>query len=156
MRANYTVKDTEPVYSGNGSDGHWPSIYIMEGLGQCCNLLILITAMEKELVKAGFKFHGMNEVLKRLMDDATDEITGILKGILVQRRMETYSSVGFLGSADMEITGHVRQGQVIYYEAQLNQAFGSLYHSTVNAYAGNNLIARGTLVSARRKDQEVY
>jgi 3-hydroxymyristoyl/3-hydroxydecanoyl-(acyl carrier protein) dehydratase len=150
--ANYTVKDSEPVYPNNGSDGHWPSIYIIEGLGQCCNLLVVISALEKGLLKAGLVFNSMGEVLRNLTDDEPDEITRILKGILHQRLMEAYSTVGFMGSADVEITGHVRQGYVISYEVQLNQVFGSLYHSTVRAYINNKLIARGTLVSARRKD----
>ena len=153
LLASYTVKENEPEYSGNGSDGHWPSVYVIEGLGQCCNLLILISALEKELLKAGFTFKTMDEVLKRLIDDEPDEITGILKGILDQRRLETYSSVGFLGSADMEITGHARQGRVISYEVRLNQVFGTIFHSSVRAYTNNDLIACGTMVSATRKDR---
>lgn len=150
--ANYTVKDKEPVYSNNEYDSHWPSMYIIEGLGQCCNLLIVISALEKGLIKAGLRINTMGEVLKRLMDNEPDEITTILKGILHQRLTETYSNIGFLGSADMEITGHARQGQVISYEVQQNQVFGSLYYSTVRAFTNNNLIARGTLVSAGRKN----
>jgi 3-hydroxymyristoyl/3-hydroxydecanoyl-(acyl carrier protein) dehydratase len=152
LLANYTVKDKEPEYSGNGSDSHWPSIYIIEGLGQCCNLLILISALEKGLLNEGLRFNAMGEVLKRLMDDEPDEITRILKGMLHHRLMETYSSVGFLGSADMEITGHARQSQVISYEVRLNQVFGTIFHSSVRAYTNNDLIARGTMVSATRKD----
>lgn len=153
MLARYTVKENEPEYPGNGYGAHWPSVYVIEGLGQCCNLLILISALERELLKAGLTFKAMGEVLKRLIDDEPDEITGILKGILHQRRMETYSSVGFLGSADMEITGHTRQGCVISYEVQLNQVFGTIFHSSVRAYTNNDLIARGTMVSATRKDR---
>ena len=113
MLANYTVKDNDPVYSNNESVGHWPSMFIIEGLGQCCNLVIVISALEKGLMEAGIRINAMGEVLKRLMDDGPDEITSILKGILHQRLMETYLNVGFLGSADMEITGHAGQGQVI-------------------------------------------
>ena len=152
MLANYTIKDREPEYSCNGSDGHWPSICIIEGLGQCCNLMIVIWALEKGLMKAGMRFNALGEVLKRLMDDEPDEITGLLKAILHQRRMETYSSVGFLGSANMEITGHARQGRVISYEVRLNQIFGTIFHSSVRAYTNNYLIASGTMVSATRKD----
>jgi hypothetical protein len=150
MSANYTVKDKEPVHSNNESDCHWPSIYIIEGLGQCCNLLIVISALEKGMMKAGLRINAMDEVLRGLMDDKTDEITRTVKGILHQRLMETYSNVGFLGSADIEIKGYARQGQIISYEVQQNQVYGSLYHSTVRAYTNNNLIARGILVSAGR------
>ena len=152
MYAYYTVTGKDPVYSNNGYDGHWPSIFVIEGLGQCCNLMIVIWALEKGLMKAGLRFNTIGEVLQRLLDDEPDEITGILKGILHHRRMETYSSVGFLGSANMEITGHARQGRVISYEVRLNQVFGTIFHSSVRAYTNNYLIASGTMVSATRKD----
>jgi 3-hydroxymyristoyl/3-hydroxydecanoyl-(acyl carrier protein) dehydratase len=152
MLGNYTIKDTEPVHSNNESDGHWPSMYIIEGLGQCCNILIVISALEKGLMNAGLGINTMGEVLRKLTADESDEITRILKDILRQRVRETHSNVGFLGSADMEIAGHARQGQIISYDVKLNQVFGSLYHSTVRAYINNNLIARGTLVSSGRVD----
>ncbi len=152
LRANYTLTDRESLYAKGKSDDHWPSIYVIEGLGQCCNLMIVISALEKKLVEAGLKFNSIGEVLKRLMDDEPDEITRMLKNALNQRLRETYSSVGFVGSAEMEVTGYARQGQVVYYETQLNQAFGSLYYSTVRACTNNDLIARGTMVSASRKN----
>lgn len=150
MTANFTVTDKEPAYSDNESGSHLPSIYIIEGLGQCCNLVIIISALEHGLIKAGLRIKTMDDVLKGLMYDEPDEITRTLKGILHQRLMEPYSNVGFLGSADMEITGRARYGQEISYEVRQNQAYGSLYHSTGKAFVNNNLIARGTLVSAGR------
>ena len=153
LHANFALTDREPLYySKDEADDHWPSIYIIEGLGQSCNLLIIISAMEKGLVEAGLKFNSMDDVLKRLMNNDSDEITSILKSTMEQRLIEPYSSVGFLGSAEMEITGYARQGQVVSYEIQQNQAFGSLYYSTVRAYTNHNLIASGTLVSASRKN----
>ncbi len=152
LHANYALTNRESLYANGRSDDHWPSIYVIEGLGQCCNLMIVIAAMEKKLVEARLEFNAMGEVLNRLMDDEPDEITRMLKSALSQRSEETYSSVGFVGSAEMEITGYARQGQVISYETLLNQAFGSLYYSTVSAYTKNGLIARGTMVSASRKN----
>jgi 3-hydroxymyristoyl/3-hydroxydecanoyl-(acyl carrier protein) dehydratase len=152
MLAHYTIKDNEPIYSNNESYGHLPSMYIIEGLGQCCNLLIVISTLEKRLMNTDLGINAMGEVLKKLMDDESDEITGILKDVLHQRMMVNYSNIGFLGSADVEITGHARQSQKISYEVKLNQVFGSLYHSTVRAYTENNLIARGNLVSSGRTD----
>jgi len=152
LHAIYTLTDSEPLYSTDEALDHWPSMYIIEGLGQSCNLMIIISALEKTLVEADLKFNSLDEVLKRLMNDEPDEITRILKSALNQRLMEPYSSVGFLGSAEMEITGYARQGQTVSYEVQQNQVFGSLYYSTVRAYTNNNLIARGTLVSASRKN----
>lgn len=151
MLADFMVKEKEPLYCGNETVAHWPSIYVIEGLGQCCNLMIVISALENELMKAGLKINAIGEVLKGLMDDEPEEATAILKEVLQKRLKEAYSSVGFLGSADMEITGYARQGQVVSYEVQQNQVFGPLYHSTVRAYTDDGLIARGTMVSAGRK-----
>jgi 3-hydroxymyristoyl/3-hydroxydecanoyl-(acyl carrier protein) dehydratase len=152
LLANYAIKDMESLYFPNKPDDHWPSVYLIEGLGQCCNLMIVISALEKRLVEAGLKFDSVFEVLNRLMNDKPDEITSMLKNALNQRLTETYSSIGFAGSAEMEVTGYARKGQIVSYETQLNQVFGSLYYSTVRAYTNNNLIARGTMVSASRKN----
>jgi 3-hydroxymyristoyl/3-hydroxydecanoyl-(acyl carrier protein) dehydratase len=152
LLANYTIKDKEPLCFTNEPDDHWPSMYVMEGLGQSCNLLIVISALEQGLMKANHRINSMDDVFRKLMDKETDVVTGVLKDILHQRQMETFSSIGFMGAANMEITGHARQGHVISYEVQFNQAFGSLFHSVVKAYTDGKLIAHGTMVSARRKD----
>ncbi|MFO7658362.1 MAG: hypothetical protein R6W78_14990 [Bacteroidales bacterium] len=152
LLANYAINDRGPLHPADEADDHWPSMYVIEGLGQCCNLMIVISALEKRLVEAGLKFNSICEVLRRLMNDEPDEITSILKSALNQRLLEPYSSVGFVGSAEMEITGYARQGQLILYETQLNQVFGSLFYSTVRAYTNNNLIAHGKMVSATRKN----
>ena len=152
LQAHFKVKEKEPLYFQNESDNYWPSLFVMEGLGQSCNLLIVISALEKGLLKADYKINSMDEVFRRLVDKESDEVSEILKGILHQRQMETFSSIGFMGATDMEITGHARPGQLISYEVKLNQAFGSLFHSDVKAYTDNKLIARGTMVSARRKE----
>jgi 3-hydroxymyristoyl/3-hydroxydecanoyl-(acyl carrier protein) dehydratase len=152
LNARYTITENEPSYSTPDSDGHWPSIYVIEGLGQSCNLMIIISVIEKRFLEAGILFESMDEVLMKIMNDESDEITEIVKSTLDKYLTETYSSVGFLGSADMEITGYARQGHTISYEIQQSQMFGSLYFSTVRAYSDNHLIARGTLVSATRKN----
>ena len=79
--------------------------------------------------------------------------TGFLQDILHQRLVETYSSIGFMGATDMKFIGHARRGQFILYEVQLNQVFGTLFHSVVKAYTDNKLIAQGTLVSANREER---
>ena len=150
MLANFTINDREPAYFNNLPGSHWPSIYIIEGMGQCCNLVIIISALEKGLMKAGISIKSIDDVLWRLMYDEPDKLTGTLKGILHQRLNEIYSNVGFLGSADIEITGYARSSQIILYEVRQNQAYGSFYHSTASAYVENNLIAHGTLISAGR------
>ncbi len=152
LSARYAVLDRGSVCSAEEAHDHWPSMYVIEGLGQCCNLMIVISVLEKNLVQAGLEFNSMGEILKRLMNDETDEITKILKSVLIQRLKEKHSTIGFVGSAEMEITGYARPGQTVSYETQLNQAYGSLYYSTVRAYTNNDLIASGTMVSASRKN----
>jgi hypothetical protein len=129
-----------------------PSIYVIEGLGQCCNLVIIISALEKGLIETGLKIKSIDDVLRGLMYDRHDVITRTLMGILDTRLMETYSNVEFLGSADVEITGYVKHGQKISCDVVQNQAYGSLFHSMVRAFVAGNPVAHGTLVSAARKD----
>jgi len=152
LKAKYTIKEKEPLYFTNNSDDHWPSVYIIEGLGQSCNLLIVIHILEKRIMEADQKISSMDDVFKRLIDNKTDELTGILKGILQKRQTETFSSIGFMGATDMEITGHATRRQTINYEVHLNQAFGSLFHLVAKAYTDHKLIAHGTMISARRKE----
>ena len=153
LLAEYAIKDEEPLYFKNDPDDHWPSMYIMEGLGQSCNLLIVFCALEKQLMQADHRINSMDEVFRKLVEKEPDEATGFLQDILHQRLVETYSSIGFMGATDMEIIGHARRGQLISYEVQLNQVFGTLFHSVVKAYTDNKLIAHGTLVSASREER---
>ncbi|TLX78372.1 hypothetical protein E9993_01450 [Labilibacter sediminis] len=152
LRANYTVKNTDPLYRNNKSEDHLHSMYITEGLGQCCNLLIVILAIEKELTKANIGFKSLDELFNGFVDDEPDETIIMLKSFLNKRLMQTYSNVGFLGSADMEVNGYARPGQVISYEVHLNQTFRSLFYSKVRACINNIIIAHGTLVSADGKN----
>lgn len=152
IRANYAITDKEPAYYNNLSGSHWPSIYIIEGMGQCCNLAIIISALEKGLMLAGLGIKSIDDVLQRLMFDESDDITNALKSNLHQRLTEIYLNIGFLGSADVKITGHVSYGQVVSYEVRQNQVYGSLYHSTVKAFSDDKLIAHGTMVSAARRE----
>jgi len=151
LLAEYAIKDEEPLCFKNDHEDHWPSMNIMEGLGQSCNLLIVIYALERRLVQAAHRINSMDEVFRKLVDKESDEATEFLKHILQQRLVETHSNIGFMGAADMEIIGHAGRGQSISYEVQLNQVFGTLFHLAVKAYTNNKLIARGTLVSASRK-----
>lgn len=106
--------------------------------------------MEKRLKQAGFKFDSVVEVLNNLVNDKPDEITNIIKTALNQRQSEPYLNIGFVGSADIEVTGHATYGQLVTYETQLNQSFGSLFYSTVKAFTNNNPITHGTMVSASK------
>ena len=152
LQAKYAVRKNNPLICWKESDDHWPSMYVMEGLGQSCNLLIVINALEKGLMKADYKINSMDEIFERLACRETDEVTGMLKNILLKRQSETFSSIGFMGAADIIFTGHAKRGRVISYEVMLNQAFGSLFHLVVKAYTEKKLIAQGTLISAKRKD----
>ncbi len=153
LLANYACNNEELLCSTNESDYHWPSMYIVEGLGQSCNLLIVLYYLEKHLRKADLRISSMDELLKKLVEIEPDETTGILKDILHERLVEIYSNIGFMGATNMEIIGHAKRGQVISYEVQLTQVFGTLFHSVVKAYTDNKLIAHGTMVSATRMDK---
>jgi 3-hydroxymyristoyl/3-hydroxydecanoyl-(acyl carrier protein) dehydratase len=153
LLTTYALKDEETPYFSKGPENHWPSIYIMEGLGQSCNLLVVFYALEKKLLQAGHGINSMDEVFRNIVANEPDEATGLLKDILHQRLVETYSNIGFMGATDMKITGHAKRGQLILYEVQLNQVFGTLFHSVVKAYTNKKLIAQGTMVSASRNQQ---
>ena len=148
--AEFAFKDEEPQYFKNDPDDHWPSMYILEGLSQSCNLLIVINALEKQLMQLDHKINSMDEVFRKLVDKEPDETTRFLKDILHQRLVETYSNIGFMAATEIEITGYIRRGQLILYEVQLNQVFGTFYHSIIKAYTDNKLIAHGTLVGASK------
>jgi 3-hydroxymyristoyl/3-hydroxydecanoyl-(acyl carrier protein) dehydratase len=152
VKASYTTSDTDIFCNTGNCDEHWPSMHVMEGMGQACNLMIIISMIEKELLKAGYLIENMKEVLNGLINNESDDVSRALKSSLDHLAMGTYSNVGFLGSADMEITGYAKRGQKVIYEIEQSQMFGSLFYSNVKAFSGNRQIAGGTLVSAALKN----
>ena len=65
LLAEYTLKDEEPLCFKNDPEDHWPSMNVMEGLGQSCNLLIVIYALEKKLMEAGHRINSIDELFFR-------------------------------------------------------------------------------------------
>lgn len=146
LHAKFPIRSSESVFSRNDEIIDWPSMYTIEGLGQCCNLLNIISSIENRLLKNGLMMENVVNVLKGFEENRDDKITNILKGAFEKGAMETISRVGLLGSVDVEILGRVSIGQLLLYEVQQTMVYGGLAHFSTKAFNNGELIAQGILI----------
>jgi len=149
--AKYPIQDCDTIYSDEIKKKLWPSINIVEGLGQCCNLLIVISTIEKQLKKAGYDSDNMDKILRGLNEKRNDSLTKMITESLKDNFKGISSRIDLMGSIDIEVLGIVEEGQVIYYNVLQSQTFKILSHFTTNAYINEKVVARGTLIGARKE-----
>ena len=146
--ADLIIRSSDPLFSGDETVKFWPSMYVIEGLGQCCNLLSVISTIEQRLRNKGYHSINMEAVLRVLESNKNDNITNILTKILEPDAMETMSRIGLLGSVEIKISGRASMGQSLLYKVQQSQMYGALSYFKAYAFIGENQIAYGTLVGA--------
>ena len=144
LRAERPIHKSEAVFSAGESSMRWPSLYVIEGLGQCSNILSVIWACERTI--------GMKENNK--VKNASN-LKEWLPGFLEKDKLKTLSRIGLLASVDVELMGQVSASELLCYHVKLTRTHGELSHFAVSAYVDERLIARGALVGMRRKSLEV-
>jgi 3-hydroxymyristoyl/3-hydroxydecanoyl-(acyl carrier protein) dehydratase len=146
--SEYHIQLTEPIFPDDSASKYWPSMYIIEGLGQCCNLLAIITAIERWLKNKGYNERNLDSMFKGSEENVKDIIANNFKKSLGNVSNETLARIGLLGSVDVEISGRVAAGQLLSYKVQQTQVYNALTHFKAHAYVGDRLIAQGVLIGA--------
>jgi 3-hydroxymyristoyl/3-hydroxydecanoyl-(acyl carrier protein) dehydratase len=149
--AKYPIQDCDTIYSDIIKKRLWPPFNIVEGLGQCCNLLIVLSTIEKRLKKAGYDTNNMDEILGGLREKRNDSLTKMITESLKDNFKGISSRIDLMGSIDIEVLGMVEKGQVIFYDVLQRQTFKILSHFTTCAYVNKKVVARGTLIGARKE-----
>lgn len=153
LNAERTIRPSEPVFAGAEPPLCWPSAYVIEGLGQSCNLLSIIWALERCLAAKGLAPESICKTLMRLEANGGDDATNLLLQFFEGSAMKTFSTIGLLASVDVEVTGRVCAGELLRYEVQRSHVLGALSRFTVRACVEDRVIVHGAIVGARLEGQ---
>ena len=149
LNAERTIRRSEPVFSGAEPPLHWPSVYIIEGLGQCCNLLSLIWTWECNCTMKELSGTDISTILMSTESADSDCPSEQLLEIFGDSTMNTASTIGMLASVDIEIVGCVQAGELLQYRVGLKRVFGRLVNFAAQASVDSRIVAHGTIVGAQ-------
>jgi 3-hydroxymyristoyl/3-hydroxydecanoyl-(acyl carrier protein) dehydratase len=149
LTAEHSIRPSEPVFSGAEPPLCWPSAYVIEGLGQSCNLLSRIWKLERSFAAKGLDSENICRTLMSLEADNGDYTTELLSKFLEEGAMKTFSKMGLLASVDVEVIGRVCAGELLRYEVRRSHVLGALSRFAVRAHVGERVIVHGAIVGAQ-------
>ena len=149
LNAEQTIRRSERVFSGAEPLLYWPSVYIIEGLGQCCSLLSHIWTWERRCASNGLGAEKVNAVLKNTRNTDNDYTLAQLLEIFGDRTMNAASRIGMLASVDIEVVSQVQAGDLLQYSVEQTRVLGGLSHFAVQASVETQVVAHGTMVGAQ-------
>jgi 3-hydroxyacyl-[acyl-carrier-protein] dehydratase len=151
LRARKLVSANEPVFEGHFPGiSLWPGVYTIEGMGQACNLLIVIAACFDGFEAKGKTAESLVDALRGL--DArsklggrspTETETALVEGLGAPR-----SRMGFAGAVDVKLIEPVFAGSTIEYRVALSHVLANAKRFEVEARVEDRPVARGTMTSA--------
>ena len=145
LYAERNISNKEPLFHfSEQPPQNWPFIYVLEGLGQSCNLLGILRAIELNFIskdldpKDMFKLFRDNAEPKkeRILPESTKDI------------IKKFARIGMLASVDVEIVDQAKAGDLLHYKVEQTLNYGEFYHYTVNAHTANKTLIKGTMVGA--------
>lgn len=148
LEAEYYVEPYQYMFSKNESSENWPSMYVIEGLGQCANLLAILSVITRMLKSRdqtsndpNTSSHRSEKDLKAFINENSLRISGDIAN-------NTMTRIGLLGAVNMEVTGYVRKAQTLRYKVQQTQVYNALSHFKADAFVEQSLIAEGVLIGS--------
>jgi len=151
LHASRCISSNEPVFEGHFPElALWPGVFTLEGLGQCCNALMVLEGMLKRAQERGRQPDEVLEALRgielatRLQQALRPEAVEIL-ATLAQGRNEL---IGFTAAVDVKFTHPVFPGQRLEYRVALAHHLGNLTRFEVEAECEGRTVARGTMTGA--------
>jgi hypothetical protein len=152
LNAERPIRRSEPVFAGAEPPWCWPSAYVVEGLGQSCNLLSFIWSLERSFAAKGLAPESVCAALMSMEANNGDYTTELFSKFLEGDAMKIFSKVGLLAAVDIEVIGRVCAGELLRYEVRRSHVLGELSRFTVRACVGERVIVRGAIVGARLED----
>ena len=149
LNAERPIRSSEPVFSGAEPPLYWPSVYIIEGLGQCCALLSLIWACERRCEANALGAENISDLLISTEGADSDCPSEQLLEIFGDSTMNATSRIGMLASVDVEVVGRVRAGELLEYKVEQTRVIEGLCRFAVQASVESRIIAHGTIVGAQ-------
>ena len=143
------IRPSESVFSSVESPSHWPSVYIIEGLAQCCILLTLIWACERKREADGLGAENVSDLFTNTEAVDNDYTLTQFLEILSDKTVNDVSRNGMLASVDVEIVSNVQAGKLLQYKVELTRVFGRFVSFVVKAFVEGQTVAHGTMVGAQ-------
>ncbi len=149
LNAERTIRRSEPMFYGAEPPFYWPSVYIIEGLGQCCILLTLIWACERRREADGLGAENVSVLFTSTEGVDNDYTLTQFLEILSDKTVNDVSRNGMLASVDVEIVSNVQAGKLLQYRVELTRVFGRFVSFGVKAFVEGQTVAHGTMVGAQ-------
>lgn len=146
LRAARAIRSDEPVFAGHFPDQPvWPGIFTIEGLAQCCRILGTL-----EQLRAGADHAAvvteLSELGRALRGEPGADERAAEHGRIALRQL---GGPGLLAATEMRFVRPVMPGCLLEYGTSIARVFDRLTRFEVEASVEAQLVARGTITTAR-------
>ena len=153
LRASRHISINEPIFEGHFPNYPlWPGAFIIEGLGQSCHLLAVISGIEQALTTAGRQpdeaLQALRELQRALRGQPGARAT---PSDLLQLLGTSLPPMGMLAAVNVRFSERVFPGQRLDYFVRqaATQPSATLLRFEVEAQSDNQIAARGDLIVTR-------
>jgi 3-hydroxyacyl-[acyl-carrier-protein] dehydratase len=136
----------------------WPGAFTMEGLGQACSILLLITLLRRRAVEAGRDPDSVLEALRNLDRGyrlhpgfRAEASQDFLEGLAAFR-----SLMAFGAAVDLKFVRPVQPGCRVDYHVRWTDQVGNLVRFAVDASVDGESVVTGTMTGARMERPMVF
>ena len=155
LAAGRHISANEEVFAGHFPDLHlWPGVYTIEGLGQACNLLVVILELQRRYQRQqGGDPEEVLAVLRNLelgFKLRPGFQPALAEKILIPLRDPTH--LGMSSAVDIKLLQPVFGGQRLDYRVTLTHEIDNLLRFDVEALVEELPVARGVMTATRGFD----
>jgi 3-hydroxyacyl-[acyl-carrier-protein] dehydratase len=150
LRASRYISANEAVFAGHFPGWSlWPGVYTIEGLGQSCMILAVLTGLFEAAAGQGVSGDEVASAIRALdqsyhlrpsRESASKRLTEALDAV--------GGSIGLASSIDVKLLGPVFAGQRLDYRVSRTRRVRHVQWFEVEASVENTPVARGTMGSA--------
>ncbi len=152
------ISSNEDVFTGHFPGLNlWPGIFTIEGMGQCCNLAVVLSEVQRRWEAAGLNPEEPLEALRnlelgyRMRPGFRPE----LPKLLVEKLAESINQVSLSAAVNVKFLAPVFAGQQLEFRVEQTHLVNGLMRFDVDASVENQPVAKGTMTGAVVLDLKV-
>jgi 3-hydroxyacyl-[acyl-carrier-protein] dehydratase len=146
LRAERYISGNEPVFDGHFPQlSIWPGVYTQEGLGQSCNVLVVLLEIQRRLEASGEDPDQVLHVLRnlelgyRLQPGFQPERVQPL----LAKLPDSTAFIGFTAAVELKFLAPVLAGQRLDYHVRLTHRLDDMVRCAVEAQVSGTPVVRG-------------
>jgi 3-hydroxyacyl-[acyl-carrier-protein] dehydratase len=148
LRAVRHISANEPVFTGHFPElSIWPGVYTQEGLGQSCNLLVVLLELQRANKAQGTDPQGVLDALSNM--ELGHRLHPGFKPELAEQLLSwlpgSSEFIGFTAAVDLKFMAPVFAGQRLDYLVQLTHRLDDMVRCDVEAQVEGAPVVRGTI-----------